>query len=532
MDLDHVAFARLVKFDGRAPRRLAPAEIAQIAGRAGRHMSDGTFGTTADLDELDPEMVEAVENHRFDPLTRLYWRKREARFPLADGSCWRASRRGRCRAAWRSRPRPTITWRCARWPACPTSRDWRAIRRSVRLLWEVCQIPDFRKVMSETHARLLAQIYRHLAGPGARLPIDWVAGQVGRLDRADGDIDTLMSRIAHIRTWTYIAQPARTGSPTPRTGRSARAPSRTSCPTRCTTASPSASSIAARRSWCGSSRRPRDLLASVSRDGEVKVEGHPVGRLDGFRFVPDQRRDGERRAHAARRRQPRAARRDRGARARADAAARCRVRARRRRRAAVARRRGRAAAARRERAPSARSRRCRAIFSRAICATLCASASPASSPTQSSAASRVAVPRARRRTCRGRRAASCSSSARRSARCRRATVAQLRAVAHRARSQGAGAARRAARHRDGLFRCAAEAARRRGCAALLWAVRNGAAVPARAARRRRAARSGHRRTAPTRRWAFACSARACCASTRSSGWPRRRARWRGRARSR
>src|SRR5271154_4719844 len=80
MDLDHVAFARLAKFDGRGPRRLTPAEIAQIAGRAGRHMSDGTFGTTAELEPLEPEIVEAVENHRFDPLERLYWRNSRLRF--------------------------------------------------------------------------------------------------------------------------------------------------------------------------------------------------------------------------------------------------------------------------------------------------------------------------------------------------------------------------------------------------------------------------------------------------------------------
>ena len=95
MDLDHVAFARIVKFDGHAPRRLAPAEIAQIAGRAGRHMSDGTFGTTAELDGLDPEIVEAVENHRFDPLDAAVLAQPAARFPLAAAAPARASRRGR-----------------------------------------------------------------------------------------------------------------------------------------------------------------------------------------------------------------------------------------------------------------------------------------------------------------------------------------------------------------------------------------------------------------------------------------------------
>ena len=74
MDLDHVAFAQLAKFDGHRPRRLTAAEIAQIAGRAGRHMSDGTFGVTGDEGPIDPAIVEAVEAHRFDPLTGLYWR--------------------------------------------------------------------------------------------------------------------------------------------------------------------------------------------------------------------------------------------------------------------------------------------------------------------------------------------------------------------------------------------------------------------------------------------------------------------------
>ena len=84
MDLDHVAFARIAKYDGRGPRRLTAAEIAQIAGRAGRHMSDGSFGTTAEQGPLDPEIVEAVETHRFDPLTRLNWRNPRLRFQSVE----------------------------------------------------------------------------------------------------------------------------------------------------------------------------------------------------------------------------------------------------------------------------------------------------------------------------------------------------------------------------------------------------------------------------------------------------------------
>ena len=203
MDLDHVAFARIGKFDGRGPRRLTAAEFAQIAGRAGRHMNDGTFGTTAEQGTLDAEIVEAVETHSFEPLTRLNWRNGRLKF-------------GSIAALLQSLDeRPSL-------PGLVQAReadDHRALHAlarnpdiggltthpgAVRLLWEVCQIPDFRKVMSESHTRLLAHCFLHLAGPEARLPTAWVAGQMASLDRVDGDIDTLMARIAHIRTWTYI----------------------------------------------------------------------------------------------------------------------------------------------------------------------------------------------------------------------------------------------------------------------------------------------------------------------------------------
>jgi ATP-dependent RNA helicase SUPV3L1/SUV3 len=285
MDLDHVAFARLVKFDGYAPRRLSAAEIAQIAGRAGRHMSDGTFGTTAELGAMEPEVVEAVENHRFDPLTRLYWRNARLDFaspasllksleerPPARGLI--PAREADDHLALRSLAKQPEIAALARHPA------------AVRLLWEVCQIPDFRKVMSDTHARLLGQIYRHLAGPQERLPTDWVARQVQRLDRVDGDIDSLMARIAHIRTWTYIAHRpdwlADAASWQER-ARSIEDKLSDALHDRIT------QRFVDRRSafLVKQLASDKDLLASVSQAGEVKVEGHYVGRLDGFRFIPD-----------------------------------------------------------------------------------------------------------------------------------------------------------------------------------------------------------------------------------------------------
>src|SRR5712671_2465753 len=203
MDLDHVAFARLGKFDGRGPRRLIAAEMAQIAGRAGRHMSDGTFGTTADEGQLDPEIVAAVEEHRFEPLTRLSWRNTQLRFNSVGALLQSLDERPRApglvqmRGADDHRSLQLLS-RNAEVSALATNPG------AVRLLWEVCQIPDFRKVMSDSHARFLAHCFVHLAGPEGRLPASWVGAQMAQLDRLDGDIDTLMTRIAHIRTWTYM----------------------------------------------------------------------------------------------------------------------------------------------------------------------------------------------------------------------------------------------------------------------------------------------------------------------------------------
>jgi ATP-dependent RNA helicase SUPV3L1/SUV3 len=291
MDLDHVAFAKLVKFDGYAPRRLSPAEIAQIAGRAGRHMSDGTFGTTAELEGIDEEIVEAVENHRFDPLHRIYWRN--ARLDFSAPQMLLKSLEARPPAPGLVPAREADDHQALR--ALARMPDIAAIASNparVRLLWEVCQIPDFRKVMSETHARLLAQIFRHLAGAEERLPESWVASQVNRLDRTEGDIDTLMGRIAHIRTWTYVAHRADWLADAAKWQERARA-----IEDRLSDALHDrlTQRFVDRRSASLVRRleAPEDLLASVSASGEVRVEGHYVGELKGFRFVPDSDASGE-----------------------------------------------------------------------------------------------------------------------------------------------------------------------------------------------------------------------------------------------
>ncbi|HVH74176.1 MAG TPA: helicase-related protein [Stellaceae bacterium] len=285
MDLDHVAFARTGKFDGRGPRRLNAAEIAQIAGRAGRHMSDGTFGTTADEGPLDPEIVEAVEAHRFDPLVRLNWRN--VRLDFASVGALLKSLDERPRLPGLVPAREADDQRALRSLARNDSvMALAANPGAVRLLWEVCQIPDFRKVMSDSHARLLAHCYLHLAGPHERLPTAWIAGQMTSLDRLDGDIDTLMARIAHIRTWTYIAHRADWVADAAAWQERARGiEDRLSdaLHDRITQRFVDRRSAFLVRQLAGEG----DLLASVSQAGEVCVEGAYVGRLDGLRFVPD-----------------------------------------------------------------------------------------------------------------------------------------------------------------------------------------------------------------------------------------------------
>jgi ATP-dependent RNA helicase SUPV3L1/SUV3 len=285
MDLDHVAFARIGKFDGRGPRRLNAAEIAQIAGRAGRHMSDGTFGTTAEQGPLDPEIVEAVETHRFDPLTRLNWRNTRLRFESVEALLKSLDER------------PSV-------PGLVPAReadDHRALQAlarkpeiaalavhpgAVHLLWEVCQIPDFRKVLSENHARLLGQCFIHLAGPEQQLPTGWIAGQMANLDCIRGDIDTLMARIAHIRTWTYITHRGdwvEDAGEWQERARGIEDRLSDALHDRITQRFVDRRSAFLVRQLASDAELP----AEVSEMGDTFVAGTYVGHLDGLRFVPD-----------------------------------------------------------------------------------------------------------------------------------------------------------------------------------------------------------------------------------------------------
>jgi ATP-dependent RNA helicase SUPV3L1/SUV3 len=284
MDIDHVAFASLTKFDGEAPRRLSAPEIAQIAGRAGRHMNHGSFGVTGEVDPLDPELVQRIEEHRFDSLRALRWRNADLDFdsPRALLASLDVLPPTSGLVPARDADDQLALAQMIADPECvsrATSRD------RVRLLWDVCQIPDFRKTMTDVHIRLLKRIWSHLAGPEERIPAEWAADQMARLDRVEGDIDTLTARIAHVRTWTYISHAAGWMEDARHWQERARA-----IEDRLSDALHDrlTQRFVDRRTAGLSRLKDKERLAAlVSHSGEVEVEGHYVGRLDGFRFAPD-----------------------------------------------------------------------------------------------------------------------------------------------------------------------------------------------------------------------------------------------------
>ena len=285
MDVDHVAFAALKKFDGRRVRRLAASELAQAAGRAGRHMNDGSFGTTAEAGTLPDELAERIEEHRFDPLENLKWRNTELDFSsitaFRNSLNRRPSEPGLVRA--RAADDEVIFERLRKEaPVIETAKG----EDRVRLLWDVCRIPDFRGVMSDAHGNLVLAIYNHLTSDAERLPMDWIAAQVKRLDRTDGDMDTLIGRIAGIRTWTYVSF------------RGDWVPDAAHWQERTRDIEDRLSDALHERLTqrfvdrktsvlVAKLKDSPDLIAAVRSNGEVLIEGEPVGRLRGLRFTFD-----------------------------------------------------------------------------------------------------------------------------------------------------------------------------------------------------------------------------------------------------
>ncbi|GAA6201663.1 helicase-related protein [Aquicoccus sp. SU-CL01552] len=284
LDIDHVAFSALSKFDGRRMRPLAPNELAQIAGRAGRGMASGTFGVTGDARPLDDGVAQAIMEYRFTPLKKLNWRNAALEF----GSVERLIR------SLEVGPEDEVLVRAREADDLGALKTLSQVAEvaaratdgvSVRLLWDVCRIPDFRGISHAEHAGLLETIFGHLHQRGA-IPDDFLARQIRRIDRTDGDIDTLSKRLAFIRTWTYVAQRRGwVGDESHWRGETRAVEDRVSdaLHERLTQRFVDRrTSVLLRRL-----KQKEALLAEVNDKGEVTVEGEFVGRLEGFRFSPD-----------------------------------------------------------------------------------------------------------------------------------------------------------------------------------------------------------------------------------------------------
>ncbi len=205
MDVDRIVFAALHKFDGRERRPLELAELAQIAGRAGRFTRDGGFGTLRPLTGLAPRVVESIERHRFPDVHRLVWRNHDLQF-ASIAALLETLRKRPSRRSLRLVEHADDYEALVRLSRIDAVRERSHGAEAVELLWEVCRIPDYRKLLVDSHVQLLAAIYEQLAGRDGRLDEDWMASHIRRLDDSDGDIDTLMTRIAFVRTWTYVTQ--------------------------------------------------------------------------------------------------------------------------------------------------------------------------------------------------------------------------------------------------------------------------------------------------------------------------------------
>jgi ATP-dependent RNA helicase SUPV3L1/SUV3 len=284
LDIKHVAFSATRKFDGRRMRVLNPDELAQIAGRAGRYQNDGSFGVTGEASPLDDEVIEAIENHQFLPVRKLQWRNTKLEF----GSPKRLldSLELHTNNDWLTRARDADDVVALKSLLVLSEvQDRLRDPRDLRLLWDVCRIPDFRGISPTEHASLLGRVFEFLHGPG-RIDQDWLARSIQRIDRTEGDIDALSKRLAYIRTWTYIAQRKAWVDDEKHWREATRAVEdrlSDALHTRLTQRFVDRrTSVLLRRL-----KQKESLVADVNDKGEVTVEGELIGRLEGFRFKQD-----------------------------------------------------------------------------------------------------------------------------------------------------------------------------------------------------------------------------------------------------
>ncbi|HEY0123956.1 MAG TPA: helicase-related protein [Rhizobium sp.] len=283
LDVDHVAFAQDRKFDGYQFRNLNPGELGQIAGRAGRHLKDGTFGVTGRVDPFDDELVRRIEGHEFDMVKVLQWRTKD--FDFSSIASLRASLESAPRVQGLTRALPAVDQQALEHLSRDLEiADLASSPARVEKLWEACALPDYRRITPAQHADLIATLFSDLVRYGT-VKEEFLAEQVHRADRTDGEIDTLSARIAQIRTWTYVSnRPGWLADPTHWQEKTREIEDRLSdaLHERLTNRF-----VDRRTSVLMKRLRENAMLeAEISVNGDVFVEGHHVGQLTGFRFTP------------------------------------------------------------------------------------------------------------------------------------------------------------------------------------------------------------------------------------------------------
>ena len=204
MDIDHISFNSLNKFDGRRNRHLRLTEIGQIAGRAGRYMNDGTFGITGKCDELNPEQIEKLENHQFDSVINIYWRNSNLDFSSVENLLNSLDKKPNDLSLLRNKDLldenvlKTLVIKNNQIKINYKEND-------LSTLWECCQIPDFTKSSHNQHIDIVKKVYEFLVSDRRKIPNEWMRIQLAGLDNDSGNIDTIANRISHVRTWAYVS---------------------------------------------------------------------------------------------------------------------------------------------------------------------------------------------------------------------------------------------------------------------------------------------------------------------------------------
>jgi len=204
MDLENVFFSNLKKFDGKKLRRLNLSEIGQIAGRAGRYLNDGSFGITGDCKEITPEDVSLLENHKFEEIKMLFWRNSNLNFNNALGlvkSLEEKPNKDWLRKIHECEDEKLLKYFLKDMESHNIKND----KETLELLWECCQIPDFVKKTYGNHFEVVSKVFGFLNRKEGKVTNDYMRLQLMKLDKLEGNVDSISNRIANVRTWSYVS---------------------------------------------------------------------------------------------------------------------------------------------------------------------------------------------------------------------------------------------------------------------------------------------------------------------------------------